>query len=402
MDVETLVVGAGIAGLGAALELERAGGEVLVVDAFAHPGGVMATDEIRGFRVERGPNTFQLKPPLHAFLRDHGLESSLCAASPESRKRFILQRGQLVPVPMDPLRFARSRLLSAGGKLRLLAEPFVAGGDATGESVADFVTRRLGPQATSALVGPFLTGVYAGDERKLGVEAVFASLVALEREHGGIARGAVARGVQGLRARLTRRAVDDPAPAGLPGTWSAPEGLGQFARTLASRLRQPVRLGTRVIELARDGSVWRAQLQSGAEHSEVRARGVRSDGAEWWIAVESPVAGTRLIQSVVRLRDSAIATSGDYRNFFEHDGRRYSHTVDPRTGWPIEHNLGAASVISTTAIHADAWATALLVLGPDRGVEIARREGLAANLIVRTDQDIEQVRTAAFETNLVR
>ena len=274
MEIECLVVGAGVAGLGAALELERAGGEVLVVDAFAHPGGVMATDEIRGYRVERGPNTFQIKPALRAFLIDHELESSLCAASPESRKRFILQRGQLVPVPMDPLRFARSRLLSARGKLRLLAEPFVAGGDATGESVADFVTRRLGPQATSALVGPFLTGVYAGDERKLGVEAVFASLVALEREHGGIVRGALARGVQRLRARLTRRGVDDPASAGLSGTWSAPEGLGQFARTLAARLRQPVRLGTRVGELARDGSVWRVQLQSGGEHSEVRARSV--------------------------------------------------------------------------------------------------------------------------------
>jgi protoporphyrinogen oxidase len=117
VEVESLVVGAGVAGLGAALELERAGGEVLVVDAFAHPGGVMATDEIRGYRVERGPNTFQIKPALRGFLLDHALDSSLCAASPESRKRFILQRGQLVPVPMDPLRFARTRLLSAGGKL---------------------------------------------------------------------------------------------------------------------------------------------------------------------------------------------------------------------------------------------------------------------------------------------
>jgi thiamine biosynthesis lipoprotein len=74
---------------------------------------------------------------------------------------------------------------------------------------------------------------------------------------------------------------------------------------------------------------------------EVRARGVKTDGTAWRIAVESPVAGTRLVQSVVRLRDAAIATSGDYRNFFEHDGKRYSHTIDPRTGRPVAHDLGA-------------------------------------------------------------
>jgi thiamine biosynthesis lipoprotein len=98
----------------------------------------------------------------------------------------------------------------------------------------------------------------------------------------------------------------------------------------------------------------------------------------------------------------AIATSGDYRNFFEHDGMRYSHTIDPRTGRPITHDLGAASVISETAMHADAWATALLVLGPERGLEMARREGLAANLIIRTAQGVEEIHTPAFEAKLIR
>jgi thiamine biosynthesis lipoprotein len=134
---------------------------------------------------------------------------------------------------------------------------------------------------------------------------------------------------------------------------------------------------------------------------EVRARGVKTDGTAWRIAVESPVAGTRLVQSVVRLRDAAIATSGDDRNFFEHDGKRYSHTIDPRTGRPVAHDLGAASVISESAMHADAWATALLVLGPERGLEMARREGLAANLIIRSAQGVKEIHTPAFEANLI-
>ena len=296
IDVETLVVGAGVAGLAAALALERAGHEVLVVDAFAHPGGVMATDEIRGYRVERGPNTFALKPPLRAFLRDHGLANLLVPASPESRKRFILRDGALVPVPMNPFAFAGTPLLSFRGKLRLLAEPFIGAGDPTGESVAGFISRRLGSETATALVGPFLTGVYAGDEERLGVEAVFPSLVDLERAHGGIVRGLAAGGVSALRGRLTGRAradgdltgaadradatrsadaqaapvAPDATAQGVSGTCSAPEGLGELARGLASQLRQPPRLGARVALLLRDGSHWRVQLKSGRGDSEIR------------------------------------------------------------------------------------------------------------------------------------
>jgi thiamine biosynthesis lipoprotein len=135
---------------------------------------------------------------------------------------------------------------------------------------------------------------------------------------------------------------------------------------------------------------------------EVRARGVKADDSDWKIAIESPIAGTRQIQNVVRLRNTAIATSGDYRNFFELAGKRYSHTIDPRNGWPIAHELGAASIISETTIVADAWATAMLVLGPESGIEVARREGLAANLIVRSDQGVEALRTDGFAEYLVR
>lgn len=284
IDVETLVIGAGAAGLGAALELEGGGREVLVVDAFPHPGGVMATDEIRGYRVERGPNTFQLKPALRAFLRHRSLEQELAAASPEGRKRFILHSGCLAPVPMDPVALARSGLLSVSGKLRLLAEPFIARGDATGESVAQFVGRRLGREAATALVGPFLTGVYAGDERRLGVEAVFPGLVELEREHGGIARGLAARGLAALGRRLRGGSAplgssDSPGSGGegsqaATGSWSAPDGMGQFARALASQLRQPPCQGERVEELSQDGAGWRAQLKSGTAERAIRCQSV--------------------------------------------------------------------------------------------------------------------------------
>jgi oxygen-dependent protoporphyrinogen oxidase len=96
-------------------------------------------------------------------------------------------------VPLSPLAFVTTPLLSRAGKWRMLREPFLRSGDAASESVAAFVERRLGREAVDALVGPFLVGVYAGDERQLGAEAVFPTLVSAEREHGSIALGLLRR-----------------------------------------------------------------------------------------------------------------------------------------------------------------------------------------------------------------
>ena len=100
------------------------------------------------------------------------------------------------------------------------------------------------------------------------------------------------------------------------------------------------------------------------------------------------------------LRDAAIATSGDYRNFFEYEDRRYSHVLDPRTGRPVSHELTAVSVIGTTTVMADALATALLVLGPEAGLELAEREQIAARLVVRSTDGLTVLLTPAFEAAL--
>jgi oxygen-dependent protoporphyrinogen oxidase len=115
------------------------------------------------------------------LVREQGVSQRLLKALPASGERFLVRGGRLVPVPMGPVAFARTPLLTRGGKLRLLAEPFVRGGDPSGESVAEFAARRFGREARDALIAPFLTGVYAGDENQLGAEAVFPSLVAAER-----------------------------------------------------------------------------------------------------------------------------------------------------------------------------------------------------------------------------
>ena len=119
---------------------------------------------------------------------------------------------------------------------------------------------------------------------------------------------------------------------------------------------------------------------------EMRASGTKPKGA-WRAGIELPDALTRTVRRVVELRDLAIATSGDYRNFYERDGKRYSHTIDPRAGKPVEHSLASVSVLHEQCGVADAWATALNVLGPVEGMLVAERNRVAALFLVRTGED---------------
>jgi FAD:protein FMN transferase len=117
---------------------------------------------------------------------------------------------------------------------------------------------------------------------------------------------------------------------------------------------------------------------------EVRAKGVNADGVPWRIGIERPDAPDRTPHLVLPLADRALATSGDYRNWFAHEGRRYAHEIDPATGAPARHALASVSVVHPDCALADAWATALFVLGPENGHALAERERLAAYFIVRS------------------
>ncbi len=136
---------------------------------------------------------------------------------------------------------------------------------------------------------------------------------------------------------------------------------------------------------------------------EVRARGDNPDGEGWKIGIEQPsegdgdADGARVVQAILRVHDAGVATSGDYRNYWEKAGVRYSHTIDPRTGRPIAHTLASVTVVDETAALADGWATALSVLGPVEGLELATRIDLAAYFMVRTDTGFEVFSTPAFD-----
>ena len=134
---------------------------------------------------------------------------------------------------------------------------------------------------------------------------------------------------------------------------------------------------------------------------EVQTRGLNANRVPWRIAIETPREGKREVFAVAGLRDVGMATSGDYRNFYDIDGLRLSHTIDPRTGRPITHDLGSASVVHESCALADAYATALMVMGADQGFAWASENGIAAFFITRNPDGALQYRaTEAFEPYL--
>jgi len=133
---------------------------------------------------------------------------------------------------------------------------------------------------------------------------------------------------------------------------------------------------------------------------ELRLQGLSPRGRPWKIAIEQPDGSFGKVHRAVTVGSGAMATSGDYRNYFEIDGRRYSHTIDPTTGRPITHKLASVTVITESAAYADGLATAINVMGPERGLLFAQQNKLAAYFIINTEQGFEANFTEAFRPYL--
>ncbi|MGQ9830608.1 MAG: FAD:protein FMN transferase [Thermochromatium sp.] len=132
----------------------------------------------------------------------------------------------------------------------------------------------------------------------------------------------------------------------------------------------------------------------------IRTKGTNAQGRPWGIAIEQPLPERRVVHRVIPVSGRAVSTSGDYRNFFEQDGKRYSHEIDPMTGTPVDRKLGSVTVIGDVGLVADGLATALMVLGEERGLALAEAQGIAAYFIVREGEDLRGIASTAFQTYL--
>jgi oxygen-dependent protoporphyrinogen oxidase len=285
--MRAIVVGAGIAGLVAAHRLRetaRQRGEPLdlvVLEAEDRAGGHAWTLRDDDFLVEGGPNGFLARPREPQVLdlaRELGLEARLIEARPSARKRFVLLGGRLERAPDSPPVLLTSRALTAAGKLRLLLEPWARRArPGVEETVYEFACRRIGREAAERLVDTAVSGISAGDSRRLSVAAAFPLMVEMEREHGSLIRAMVARRREGL-SRLM----------------SFDGGLGTMVDALRDRLGPALRTRKTVRALKRRGVAWRVECADGvgleADHLILALPAARA--AELLAPVDATLGGT--------------------------------------------------------------------------------------------------------------
>ena len=130
---------------------------------------------------------------------------------------------------------------------------------------------------------------------------------------------------------------------------------------------------------------------------EMRFAGTKPEGEAWRVAIESPDSERRSVYKVLEVSEGSMATSGDYRNFFEQDGMRYSHTLDPQSGYPIRHDLVSATVLGERSVLSDAYATAFMVLGAEAAMALASDKDLAVYLIQRNGEGNTETLSERFD-----
>ena len=178
---DAIILGAGISGLTVGFYLAEKGLRVRILEKSPIVGGAIRSERRDGFLIEFGPNTvLDTTPLLGGLFQKLGIASERVDASPQAKNRYIVRGGQLHALPTSPLAFLKTPLFSTSAKLRLLLEPFISRApEDREESLAEFVTRRIGPEFLDYAINPFVAGVYAGDPAQLGVQSAFPKLHAL-------------------------------------------------------------------------------------------------------------------------------------------------------------------------------------------------------------------------------
>jgi oxygen-dependent protoporphyrinogen oxidase len=240
--VPILIVGAGISGLVCAHSLRKSGIDAQIVEASPRPGGMIRSERRDGYLLELGPQSFSSTLQLADLCRDLGIENELVTA-PQRAPRFLVLDGQLKQAPLSPPAFFVSSLFSTRTKGSIFRDLFghTTPPDAD-ESVAAFIRRKFSAELLDKLVGPFVSGIYAGDAEKLSLRAAFPQLYEAERSTGSIIRG------------MLRAAKSKPAPKHKPTLQSFREGNETLAHALAANLGPALRSGIEATSLQHEGA----------------------------------------------------------------------------------------------------------------------------------------------------
>lgn len=247
---DAIIIGAGITGLTAAYLLQKQGKRITVLEKSSEPGGPISTIRKDGYLAETGPNSLLL-PSLWCehFLEELGLADELLESSPQASKRYIVKRGSPVAVPSSPLKAITTPLFSLKAKFGFLAEPFrkpISPEAAETETVASFVSRRMGQEFLDYAIDPFVSGVYAGNPHELILKHAFPLMRSFEEDGNSIIRGAL--------KRKKRQKADGTAYKKRSITFR--EGLVTLPQTLASKIGDSLHTQCSIESIKKDENGW--------------------------------------------------------------------------------------------------------------------------------------------------
>jgi oxygen-dependent protoporphyrinogen oxidase len=275
-------VGGGISGLVCAYALRKAGIEAHLVEASAQPGGMIRSESREGFLLELGPQSFSCTAALRSLCADLGIADQIVQA-PTAPPRYVLIDGALKAVPLGPLAMLSSSFLSPRTKWRIASDAFgTTHAPEEDESVAAFVRRKFGAEPLQRLVGPFVSGIYAGDPERLSLRAAFPQLHEAEESAGSVIRGM-------MRAAKSRK-----GPRERPTLMSFRDGNGTLVRALAAKLGAALRVGAEMVGI----SIRREETR--ASRFEVR---ISAAGSEEIVLVDRLVLATSADVAGTLLRD---------------------------------------------------------------------------------------------------
>jgi oxygen-dependent protoporphyrinogen oxidase len=260
-DQTIAIIGGGISGLSAAWYLQQAAPEtqVHIIEASDRWGGKIITRREVGFVVDGGPDTFVTrKPEVWNLARELNIHSQVIDAGSETRDIHVMHEGQLYPIPLSPPAFIGSKLLSWRAKFRMLAEPFVkTRRDFDDESLSAFVDRRLGKEARERFLAPVLAGIYNANPDRQSIMTTSPVMRAMEREHGGLFRGALAR-------MLAARKNQTPAEAPPARFINFETGAQELIDALVVNIKAAFHLRTAVVMIERTSARFNLTLSDGS------------------------------------------------------------------------------------------------------------------------------------------
>ncbi|GGJ48391.1 protoporphyrinogen oxidase [Deinococcus roseus] len=316
---KVVVVGGGIAGLSAAWELFQKGIPFVLLEESGRLGGKITTARYRGFLIEGAADAFiTQKPYAEQLARELGMEDDLISTLPENKKTYLLREGQLhrIPpsfrliAPLDEEEFLASGLLSEEGKKRLLEEQFIPAKEGEGdESLASFITRRFGPEATTTIAEPMLGGIYVSDPQKLSMQAAFPQYLRMEQEHGSVIRG--------VRENHRKN------PPTKPVFYSLKNGMGSLIERLYTELHEHIQLGANVVRIDREH---RVHLEDG-EVIEASQVILATPAATSKAFLQEDFADTARLLDEMETNSSAVAVFGFSRDQIELDTSTYGFIV---------------------------------------------------------------------------